>query len=181
MRELVEFYEKFVPAPMNGGEHLKGKKKTYIKIHFPGDRNTVVDRALKPEDKINYKRSWDAYMNFAEGSAAAVGLPIDQWPAIDLSTARMLQSHHVYTVENLAEMSDTGLQNVGPGTRALQNEAKAFLENTTSEVKALEKQVDELREMVLKLSSGEKVDKRTKVFKELVHNGEANKNSEAGV
>lgn len=56
------------------------------------------------------------------------GTPIEQWPAIDVRTAAELKAQNIFTVESLAELSDTGLQNIGMGGRALQAKAKAFLD-----------------------------------------------------
>jgi len=56
------------------------------------------------------------------------GTPLKMWPRIDRSMAATLMAANVFTVEALANLSDTNLEVVGLGARELREQAKAFLE-----------------------------------------------------
>ncbi|TAH36537.1 MAG: hypothetical protein EYC62_02520 [Alphaproteobacteria bacterium] len=102
------------------------REEDYIQIHIPGDKNTIIDRKVRDDDRARWADQWKAY---TENAAQPVeGTPLEQWPALSVSQIAELRAMHVPTVEVLAELSDQGLQRIGMGARELQAKAKAFLE-----------------------------------------------------
>jgi hypothetical protein len=83
------------------------------------------------------------------------GTPLKMWPRIDRSLAATLMATNVFTVEALANLSDTNLDRVGLGARELREQAKAWLEQAaggadlsvlTNEVGVLAAEVAHLKE-----------------------------------
>lgn len=106
----------------------KGVAKDFVEIMFPGDNKTVVNRQVKDEDKIRWPGQWQAY---EAGEAFKIdGFPLEQWPELsaDEGLIRDLNSKRIYTVEQLAAVSDQNLGNIGLGARALVAKAQAFVE-----------------------------------------------------
>lgn len=106
----------------------KDKSKDFVEIIFPGDSRTIVDRQVKEDDKHRWGRQWQAYQ--AGEECKAEGFPLEQWPRIsaDQGAIRDLNYKHIYTVEQLASVTDQNLPNIGLGARELVAAAKAFIE-----------------------------------------------------
>lgn len=106
----------------------KGVAKDFVEIMFPGDSRTVVNRQVKEEDKMRWPEQWRAY---EAGEAFKVdGFPLEQWPEIssDEGLIRDMNHKRIFTVEQLASVSDQNIGNLGLGARELVSKAKAFVE-----------------------------------------------------
>jgi hypothetical protein len=78
-----------------------------------------------------------------------VGTPIEQWPQLTPSQVLMLKQLNIYSVEDVASLSDENVRNVGPGGYKLRDDAARFLKTATIAVEAgkmeeLQKQMAEL-------------------------------------
>jgi len=162
----------------------------YVNITIPGDRENIVDRPvmccdkklLEPGAKLtpmlacrarkgfderpmyeecDVHRFIDEFSAFRAGQEEqTVGTDLKLWPGIDRASVADLAFHHVYTVEQLAELNDS---NTGPRFLALKTRAKEYLDRAAKDAnkaqqqavekalsderdarKALEKQVAEL-------------------------------------
>lgn len=98
----------------------------FVKILTPGDRNTVVDRPVKPDDKTRFPQHWAQYL--AMGEVATTGTPVEHWPRLTPSQVAEAKHSNIPTVEHLAQMSDSVVSNMGTGWMGLRTEAKAFLD-----------------------------------------------------
>lgn len=97
----------------------------YVRIIVPGDKQNEIHRPATELDRRRYPRQYAA---FREGAREAQsGTPLKEWTAISTSQAKELAHFHVYTVEQLANLSDSNIQNIGP-VRGLQAKAKDYLE-----------------------------------------------------
>lgn len=63
-----------------------------------------------------------------EKAVDMAGTPLKQWPRIDRALAATLAAVNVYTVEQLAGISDQNLTYLGMGGRELREAARAFLQ-----------------------------------------------------
>ncbi len=130
---FVEFYKNPV------------KNADYIKKEFPGDRFFKVDRAVTEEDKMQYADKWNLYLNQEDQLKGQTRLTNVGWlaPAARdrLSEARIL------TVEQLARVTDTNLDRLGPGMRTFRQRAKQHLGEKAQYQKAHDahKEVEALR------------------------------------
>ena len=60
------------------------------------------------------------------------GTPLAVWPQLKVSEVTMLQSYNSYSVDQLAELDDLGLQKIGLGARDMQKRAQYFLQEATA-------------------------------------------------
>ena len=121
------FYRRAVqdqPASEKEGRPIF-REEDYVQIHIPGDKNTIIDRRVRAEDKQRWGAQWQAYQSNSQQPLE--GTPLEQWPALSVSQVAELKALHVPTVEVLADLPEHGLQRIGMGARELQNKAKTFL------------------------------------------------------
>lgn len=97
----------------------------FVEISVPGDKTSVVDRPVRPEDKRQYAEQYKAFK--AGNEEQLTGTPLSQWPVCSRAQVKELEFFHIRTVEQLAEVSDGNLQQVGP-IRALRDRARGWLE-----------------------------------------------------
>jgi hypothetical protein len=139
--QIVKFYD--MAKKLNYESEKAGrpifKTVTHIHIITPGEKDDHDEEVKFENDEArergidkkgyikDYPKEWDAYTRKQE--APIEGTPIDQWPNPALDAARVagLQALNIRTVEQLAELSDNGLTQVGMGARKLQNQAKTWL------------------------------------------------------
>lgn len=110
-----------------------------IEIIIPGNRESIVNRFVRQEDR----ERWPAiYAAFKAGQEAPLdGTPIKEWAAIDRAQAEELAYFNVRTVEALAELSDAAMMKVSPmGGHALREKAKAWLEQAKGNAPLMEMQ-----------------------------------------
>jgi peptidoglycan hydrolase CwlO-like protein len=107
---------------------------------------------------------------------ALVGTPLSEWPAISRSQVKELEFFNVRTVEQLAQMPDTAVQNFsgvsGLRTRALRymeeakdgaalNQMQTELETRDNTIQTLMNQVKEMQSQIAGLQNTTLVDKPT--------------------
>lgn len=144
---VAVFYSRWVDdaeASREAGRKVM-RKVPHVQIFIPGNDKDIVDRKAKDEDKRRFRKQWEAYENQQE--KAIDGTPLEHWPIIDTGTVMALKSIHVFTVENLAGLSDQGLEKFGAGGRELQKKAKLFLQaaKDAAPMYELERLNDDLR------------------------------------
>jgi hypothetical protein len=123
----VEFY--YLPCQNHNASIEQGRAiyedKLYINIANPGDKTTDLHRPATEEDKLRFPRHWAHFEK--TGGQGVVGTPLKEWPQATASQIKEWQAQGVFTVEQLANMSDT---NVGVfiGGMGLRAKARLFLE-----------------------------------------------------
>lgn len=136
------------------------REEDYVQIHIPGDKNTIIDRRVRVDDKTRWAPQWQAYLGNVQQPVH--GTPLEQWPALSVAQVAELKALHIPTVEVLAELPESGLQRIGMGARELQNKAKTFIEaakgNAISEKMAaensrLQEQLDQLQQQYSAMAS----------------------------
>lgn len=99
-----------------------------IEIRVRGDRNSVIQRPVRPEDKARFRGVFAAHeKGEKEGSS---GTPLSQWPLMTQSQVEEMKYLGFHTVENVAEAHD-GVLGKFPGLRAMQEKAKLYLEQAS--------------------------------------------------
>lgn len=101
--------------------------KEYIKIIPVGDKNTVICEPVTEEYKMRWPQQYAAFKN--QQHQPQEGTPLDQWPPLTKSQMMTLKSVNVHTVEQLANVSDGNLTNLGMGARDLREKAIVYLKN----------------------------------------------------
>ena len=135
----VEFYMEAVKdeeATLKEGRPIF-RDVEYIQIIPAGDKNTVVVRPVKltddgntPPDNVRWPGQYAAFKN--QQKQVTEGTPIEQWPILTKAQAMSFKAMNVHTVEMLAAVSDSNLQNLGMGARELRQKAIAYIEHAKS-------------------------------------------------
>lgn len=125
---MAEFYTRSVvdgAASRDAGRPIH-RDITNVKITQPGEgRLSVYDQPATDEDVARFPRQWQQYK--AGQAQEVVGSPLTLLFPDNPAIVANLKFMSVFTVEQLAELPDTALQNVGMGARAWQEKAKAYL------------------------------------------------------
>ncbi len=105
----------------------RGEECDFVEIIHPGDSRSAMRRRAQETDKHRWPGHWAAYERGEHFKAS--GYPLENWPALDPGLVRMLNSKHIYTVEQVAAVHDGNLAALGMGGRTLVDKAKAFMES----------------------------------------------------
>lgn len=135
------------------------EKVPMIRIYTPGDKTKVVVRKVNqesnggyPSDPQRFPRQWSAFKEGVEATAS--GFPLEEWPIMTTGQVKVLNAVNIYTVEQLAAVSDAALDGLGHGGRSLRDQAVAKMSGLTEHAQAakleaqnmaLQRQIDELR------------------------------------
>lgn len=94
--------------------HNKVAKKDYLRLVFPGDKQTVWDQPVREKDKRDYAMEWRLYQ---EGKDQTFGQTrLEDWGDInDPGSVEVYKSLHIRTVEQLASIPDVNMGNLPPG------------------------------------------------------------------
>ena len=131
-----------------------GEWRDFILIICPGQQKTEVRRQAKEEDKLAFPAEWRAYADGKE--QIATGTPINLLPGIEESRAAMYKALYVMTIEQLAGLSDTGLQKAGMGASEDRARAQKYLQGAGSvrrDLEAATAQIAELRAQIAALQA----------------------------
>lgn len=137
----VEFYYEAVKQNFLSEQEGRPvfKQEPFIRITVPGGKHVVI-RKVRNEDKQMYPQLWAAFE--AGQERPKEGLPVEEWPQLTVDMVATLKAVKIYTVEQLAALSDGELSYLGMEGRKLRDQAKAFLE-VAEDGKALSKYVSE--------------------------------------
>jgi len=112
--------------------------REYIKILIIGQPQSEVARPASPEDKRRFAAEYDA---FKRGNVDPnTGTPLENLAGMTPARAAEYKRSEIHTVEQLAEINDATISNLSPGTRALRDRARMFIEDRKAGV-----QVEDLR------------------------------------
>lgn len=96
-----------------------------VEIRVRGDRNNIVQRPVRPDDKRRFR---DAYRAYQDGQKALdSGTPLAEWPIASASMVEEMKYLGFFTVEQLAQANDSVCGQV-PGLTTLKQKASAYLE-----------------------------------------------------
>lgn len=107
------------------------KEREYVKIMVPGDRLNIIDRPVQrtgvvpTDDALRFPKQYARFKQQTE-QVAHDGTPLTLWPTISAALAEELKYINVFTVEQLAELSDTYVGKV-PRGHELKRKAAEFV------------------------------------------------------
>lgn len=99
--------------------------KPHVRIKVAGNDKEEYFGPVNEQIRARFPEEWEAFER--GGAEVHIGTPIDRWPEITPSQVKMLKALHIYTVEDMASLSDAGLQKVGMGGQKLRAAAQRFL------------------------------------------------------
>jgi len=135
------------------------KDMEYIRIMTSKD--AIIDRPMRPQDVERWPRAYAAWKATGVSEPGSQGTPLEAWPLMTRAQVEEYKYFKVYTVEQLAELSD-GLGQQIMGFQKIKAMAKAYvevakgqapllqmqseLESSNSEIAALKDQINKLTE-----------------------------------
>jgi hypothetical protein len=135
------YAEFFVAAKQNQHLSLKAGRpifedKEMVRIVLSSDNKTELVREALPRDKARFERQYEAFKRKTD-QISANGTPLSQWPVMTPALVSNFAVAGIYTVEQLAQMSDSGIQAAGMGAREWSGRAKSYLDRAESGSEAL--------------------------------------------
>lgn len=118
--------------------------RPYVEILKQG--GATCQFAVNDEFKRRYPEKWRAFEQGLE--EPKTGLPLEKWPGCTRAQCENLKGVNFFTVEDLANASDIGLDAYGMGGREMKKKAIAYLEaardngSVTAKLADLEKQMN---------------------------------------
>lgn len=137
----------------------------YVEIHVPGTDKLVIDRPVHPSDAARFPRHWAHFQNM-KGGEGVIGTPISEWSKVSRAQAEQLKGLKFYTVESIANASDSQIQSIGmvagmspwsfreAAQRFLQlamNDAEAAKKD--KEVENMRKELEDMKAMLAQLTA----------------------------
>lgn len=125
---FAEFFNDAIENTFKSAEQGKPyfEDRLHIRIFIAGDAKTEVVREATDLDKARFQREFDAFQR-SESTEGLTGTPLKEWGAMTKSMVRNFAAYNVFTVEQLASISDGHVQNAGLGAREWRAKAQAFL------------------------------------------------------
>ncbi len=126
-----KIWAEFYPRPVLDVEatKLEGrqiyKDEDYVKIRQPGERDEFCGRATE-EFQLRFPKQWALYQ--AKMDQKGVGTPLNLLFVTEPHVIKQCEPLHVFTVEQLAGLSENGISRLGMGGRAQVLRAKEYLE-----------------------------------------------------
>lgn len=112
-----------------------------VEIIIPGDLRSKFVQRVDDEVKARFPVEYKA---FKEGVSVPLdGTPLSEWAMVSRSQVLELAHFHILTLEQLAGVNDSHLQNLGMGARELREKARLHLQVTKDGIEPLRRMVDE--------------------------------------
>jgi hypothetical protein len=140
------------------------RQEERVELFMAGNPQTVPVLRVTDEERRRWPEAYDAFKKGEE--VALQGTPLEEWPILNRAQVRELKALEIYTIEDIATMSDLATQR-GMGLMGLRGRARAFLDDAAamglteeltaendilkSKIAALEHQVKELGEITQRL------------------------------
>lgn len=118
----------------------------FVCIQQPAERD-IYDQPATMEDKRRFASKWAAYKEGRD--QAPQGTPVALLFADNMAIVENLKYFKISTVEQLANLTDTQIQNMGLGGREFMNKAKSYLEKS-EKGKGFHELQDQIKNLSLK-------------------------------
>lgn len=110
-----------------------------ISLEYPGNNLNTYKYRFFPHDTGHnnqwihrFPRQWEAFK--AQKEQIPDGTPIEMWPPLDKKRVFELKGIKIFTVEQLAALTDATGPNIGLDWRKMRDQANAFLKPEVSQV-----------------------------------------------
>lgn len=130
---IVEFYMR--PVQNNFASTEQGRPIyediCYVRINVPGVKESQWDMPARSDHQQRFPMQYQHFINKTQGDAREIGTPLAEWPVLTRSQAEEFRAIKFYTVESIANASDSNINNLGMiggmSPYALRDKARAFL------------------------------------------------------
>jgi hypothetical protein len=126
-----------------------------VYLVFAGSNGQTVRRKVLMEDQQNYPREYAAFKNGIASDDQVQGTPITSAPFLSRGQAETLRARNIRSVEELANLQDGLIMELGMGGRQLVLDARSFLQaqSGTADTIAMMRELEELRAENARLTS----------------------------
>lgn len=115
------------------------KDAEFVKIIVPGDKNNIVDRVARDNDKRRFPKQYQAFKNDEQEYIS--GTPLENWNYLSSAQVAELKHFGVRTVEQLANVNDSTGQNFS-GFNKLKERANEYIEASASDAPLVQLQAE---------------------------------------
>jgi hypothetical protein len=122
----------------------------FVRINIRGNDKMEVHRPAYDSDKKRFPFAWQEFLKGEQ--AADRGTPLSQLPGIDSPIVRRCHAINIFTIEDLAAVSDTHLYNIGTGARELRQKAVEFVGSHKYQ-RAVQPEVAELKQQNVEMKA----------------------------
>lgn len=161
---MVQFYTMPEDQPLLSEKagHPVYKDRDMVRIMIPGRNDLTIERPIDDRDKARFPLQWAHFMNTHGSTEQVVGTPVTEWPAITRSQAEEMRGLKFFTVEQIANCSDSQIQALGMNGNHLRIKARAYLQTAKDSALAQSQAVElekrdqenaELREQLATLTA----------------------------
>ncbi len=140
----VKFFYRDVKQNFESKKQGKPIWKTveFISIMKPGNSKDIMEREVKPLDIERWGKIYDAWKN--KEKQIQSGTRLEVLPGIEQNRIELCKSLHIYTLEQLTNIDEDGVENLGDGARDLIRDAKKYLQGSTA-VNEIQKEIDAIK------------------------------------
>lgn len=128
-KHYVQFYKKAKQdkaATLEQGRPIF-KMVDYIRIHTPGQKDSIIDTPVNDAHRRTYARQFEAFLADKSQDEAS-GTLLSAWGGVSPERVEEYAYGKIRTVEQLAGASDSALQNMGPGSTKERQRARDYVE-----------------------------------------------------
>ena len=104
----------------------------YVKIISPGNNKEILDRAVLQKDKERFPKEWYKFTHHEEPEVE--GMPVESWAQIDKAQSDTLKANNIFSVEQLAKVSDQDIGGLGMGMLDLKKKAITWVDSQDGNV-----------------------------------------------
>lgn len=136
--------------------------REFVRVLIAGDKHSEVYRIATDADKERYHEPYARFKRGLEGKDQISGTPLSQWPLMKPSQIKEYEGVNIYTVEQMAALSDTMKQKIGMGANEIVAAAQAYLATAkdgaaasafAAENERLKADIERLNHQVLELAN----------------------------
>ena len=136
---------------------VKSEKQVYIRIMKPGDQTSILETPVREDHKRRFPEKW-LYFQMSEGliedTKNQSGWKVEGWEELTPDEIHKLKYHRFYTVEQIANASDSQIQGYGMGGLAMRKKAQDALAAKQAAAKVVENsEIEELKKTVAELKA----------------------------
>jgi hypothetical protein len=126
-RPIIQFFTKEVRDEAKSAARglYVPRQIEMVKILLPGDKHNIVERRVRPSDQVQYAKQYQAFKKQIE--YVPDGTPIESWGMLSRAQIFELKAANIFSVEDIAGLSDEQLPALGLGGRMLRKQAQEML------------------------------------------------------
>ncbi len=162
------FEVRAMPKANRRSKEVEYEDVVWVTIYNKGDPKNIIERPKRDEDERRWPQHWEAYLKNAEPPLN--GIPLEDFPQITPAERMRCKQLHIRTVEDLCNIPDAQLDQLGGRGRSLQKGAREYIAyregrqitDLEDENKELQEQLKALEKRLEELESGNSTSSNTK-------------------